>query len=148
MWGLMKIVSDIFRTDNLTLFVQKAEHLTALNTIWATLMPDLLLVRIANLAGNTLTLQVPNAAWATRVNYASPEILQKLATLSEFNRVQKIKCRIILEPQLETTTVVRAASLSGQELIFQAAQGIDNANLKASLQRLSASVGGQRDEQQ
>lgn len=48
--------------------------------------------RVANLRDGCLVIQVDNSAWATRLRYALPHLLQQFRTVGNMPALRSIKC--------------------------------------------------------
>jgi hypothetical protein len=88
----MKTLQEILGSDALKPYVAKADELQALNALWSMTMHEWAShCRIANFERGVLVLQAENAAWASRIRYATPEIFKQLAFYSEFGGLQKVE---------------------------------------------------------
>ena len=101
-------------------------------------------VRLANIRTQTLVLITDSAAWASRARYFSPQLLQKLHNNSHiFGDIRKIEIQVQPAAQRRTSTppLPRHISDSAAECLSTTADTIENADLKAALNRLA----GRRD---
>jgi hypothetical protein len=136
----MKTISDIFTSKALKPYLEKTDRLIKLNKIWLAIgKPEWVSnSSIANFEKGCLTLAVDNAAWATRVRYASPQILKELIRYDIFTSLQEIKCKIV--PTITTVTeqkLSRTLTPYAYELLTATATNLQASNLKLALQSLA-----------
>jgi hypothetical protein len=93
----MKTVSELLTSSPLKSYLEKAEYLNKLNSIFETIIPPDFIsnCKIANFEGGRLTLYVTNSGWATRIRYAIPSLMNSLKKDSHFALVSEIKCKVI-----------------------------------------------------
>lgn len=88
----MKTLADLLTSQSLKPYFDKAQYLTQLNKIFSIEMQEWAEhCQIANFEAGRLNLQVGNAAWATRIRYAIPEIIKTLSSYTEFASLKIIK---------------------------------------------------------
>ena len=135
----MKTVSDYLTSQTIETYLGKAQQLTKLNAIWSTAMGEWAEhCFVANFENGKLVLQVKNTAWATRLRYAIPEILETLASYPEFLTLQSIRYHISYSPiNKEEATISRKSCKEAKRLLETAAKNIENPILKAALMRLA-----------
>jgi hypothetical protein len=97
--------------------------------------------QLANIRGNTLVVTASSTAWATRVRYQSPQLLQKIRCEERFRGIDTIHVRItpLTSPLARTSQPIRRASMSGaaSECLSQCAEGVEDQNLRSALQHLA-----------
>ncbi|MCK4608558.1 MAG: DUF721 domain-containing protein [Gammaproteobacteria bacterium] len=85
-------------TSPLAKIIQKTAALQQLNQIWHSTLNNELSKHccVAKHSSNKelLTVIVDNAAWATNLRYAMPDIIKTLRTQPEFNKLIKIRYRL------------------------------------------------------
>lgn len=96
---------------------------------------------VANVRDNILILEVDSSAWATRLRYLVPELLQKLRTHKELNRLQEIQW-YIRPADINAQSVSRPLTLSqdNAELMMEATQHIANPHLQEVMKKLAKHV--------
>ncbi len=97
-------------------------------------------VSLANIRTQALVLVTDSAAWASRARYFSPQLLQKLHNNSHiFGDIRKIEIQVRPATQERTarTPLPRYISDSAAECLSTTADTIENADLKAALNRLA-----------
>ena len=89
-----KSIEQCFQTSSLKLIVQKAKKILTVEKFLNQIMPPEIPphCQIMNLSQRTLILKLENSAWATRVRYLVPHLLEQFAQ-KDFG-IQKIKCRV------------------------------------------------------
>jgi hypothetical protein len=97
--------------------------------------------QLANVRGNTLVVTASSTAWATRVRYQSPQLLQKIRCEERFRGIDAIHVRITptASPRANTPHSNRRASMSEEaaECLYQCAEGIEDKNLRSALKNLA-----------
>lgn len=95
-----KSIKQCFQTSSLKLIVQKAKKILSIERFLNQILPPEIAphYRIMNLSQETLILQLENAAWATRVRYLVPYLLEQFA--QEDLGIYRIQCRV--RPNLYT----------------------------------------------
>lgn len=97
--------------------------------------------QLANIRGNTLVVAVSSTAWATRVRYQSPQLLQKIRCEERLRGIDTIHVRItpLASPLTSTSHSIRRASMSdaASECLSQCAEGIEDQNLRSALRHLA-----------
>ncbi len=97
-------------------------------------------VSLANIRQQTLVLITDSAAWASRARYFSPQLLQKLHNNSHiFGDIRKIEIQVrpAAQNRAARTPLARHISDSAAECLSATADTIENAELKAALNRLA-----------
>ncbi len=96
---------------------------------------------LANIRGNTLVVAASSTAWATRVRYQSPQLLQKIKCEERLRSIDTIHVRITspTSQAASTSHSTRHASMSeaASECLSQCAEGIDDKNLSTALRHLA-----------
>jgi len=94
--------------------------------------------RIANCKNGSLTLATSTAAWASRLRYTVPEILDSLRDKPASLPIKSI--RVIVTPEQSTRNEQPSQepcmSLATAEVLQQIADSIDDSELSASIKRL------------
>jgi hypothetical protein len=97
--------------------------------------------QLANIRGNTLVISASSTAWATRVRYQSPQLLQKIRCEERLRGVDSIHVRITPPEQsaASTSQSIRHASMSdaAAECLSQCAEGIEDQKLQSALRHLA-----------
>ncbi len=93
---------------------------------------------LANIDGDTLTLHTDSAAWAARLRFLTPNILQSVRELCGTNSPQTIRIRVV-PPVSQSPSLKRPMHLSSEnvQLIKDTAISITDPVLKASLNKLA-----------
>jgi len=99
-------------------------------------------VSLANVRAQTLVLVTDSAAWASRARYFSPQLLQKLHNNSHiFGDIRKIEIQVrpaATRDRVAEMPFARHISASAAECLTATADSIENAELKAALNRLAS----------
>ncbi len=98
-------------------------------------------VSLANIRTQTLVLTADSAAWASRARYFSPLLLQKLQNNSHiFGDIKTIEIQVqpAVREKVSEPPLPRYVSASAAECLSTTADTIDNAELKAALNRLAS----------
>lgn len=92
----MQNLTQIFNKPLLQPLIQKIQRIQQLNqSLSEVLSSDFKRhCRVASLEGACLILQVDNGAWATRLRYETPELLQVLKTHSDFVNIESIRWQV------------------------------------------------------
>jgi len=96
--------------------------------------------QLANIKGNTLVLAASSTAWATRVRYQTPQLLQKIRLDERFSGIGNIHVHITPpESSINAPRQIRRATMSeaAASCINQCAEGIDDPRLSSALQHLA-----------
>lgn len=122
--------------------VRRGRHLHGLRVLLGELLGGELSAhcQLANIKGNTLVLAASSTAWATRVRYQTPQLLQKIRLDERFSGIGNIHVRIVPpESPTEAPRHVRRATLSeaASSCINQCAEGIDDPRLSSALKHLA-----------
>lgn len=91
----MKTIGEILEKNNFifTKLIKKSQNTKELAIRFQGMLDTNLAknCQFANLEGPVITITVKNAAWATRIRYAIPDILKNIRTQPEFKMVTKIR---------------------------------------------------------
>ena len=90
----MKSICDILAgNEKFQKIVGQAQQLNQLNQLFKSLLEKTLAQHciLAKLENDQLTLIADNASWATKIRYATPEILKSLKIHPEFAKIKAIK---------------------------------------------------------
>lgn len=97
----MKNINQIFeaQNSNFSKLLAKTVLLKRLDIIFKKMLEEDLALHchFAKITNETLAVVVDNAAWATRLRYAIPDILKNLQTQPEFQAIKKIRYTVNLE---------------------------------------------------
>jgi hypothetical protein len=92
----------------------------------------------ADMEGETLTLVADTPAWAARIRYSVPDLIEKLQKEPEFHELKKITC--IIQPENHPKIIKKQPlpSLSNNTiaLINETAKNIDDPTLQKALLKL------------
>ncbi len=97
-------------------------------------------IRLATIRAQTLVLIADSSAWASRARYFSPLLLQKLQNNSHiFGGVNRIEIHVqpATQEYHSEPPLPRHISDSAVKCLTATAEGIENAELKAALNRLA-----------
>lgn len=93
---------------------------------------------VANLRDNILILEIDSSAWATRLRFLAPTLLQKLRTHKPLHKLQEIQWYIRPKQTVSKSHKPLALSEDNAEFIEEVATHIENENLKIALRKLAA----------
>ena len=99
---------------------------------------------VADIQGNKLVIGVDNAAWATKIRFLTPDLIEKLTSkFKELKYIEQIITHVMplqLATPDNTKVAVEKPHLSQQNaaLIQSLAETIDDPNLKEALLRLAS----------
>ena len=138
-----KTVAGVLSDDRLVLgpLIRRARHLERVNrTLRGLLDPGLAEhCRVANVDRYTLVLQTDSSAWASRLRYLAPAILEKLAKKLGWKEVTHTK--VLVRPELppDRQPSARTAHLSRESasLLRDVALSIEDPRLREALLKLS-----------
>lgn len=122
--------------------IRRGRQLQGLNTLISELLGSELAAhcQLANIRDKTLILTADSAAWATRVRYMAPQLLQKLRSDERLNGIDSVHVKITppVSPA-DTSHSIRRASISASasECLSQCAEGIEDPQLSAALRHLA-----------
>ena len=95
--------------------------------------------RVANVRDQVLTVHINNAAWATRLRFLVPGLIESLRRLTDFTSVDEIRLKVVpvagIAPSAHGTEERRPPD--GVPLL-ELASRIDDAGLKEAILRLAA----------
>ena len=89
-----KSIAHYLKTGSLGLIVQKAKQITAIDKMLESFLPSEMVpyCQVMNVSHKTLILRLDNAAWATRVRYLIPNLIE---TFSQKNMpITSVQCRV------------------------------------------------------
>lgn len=143
-------IAAILQNDNLARLVARAKLLQKISVPFKKVIDKQLALHcyIDNYHNGCLFLIVDNNAWATRVRYTIPNLLQQLKKTPEFTILREINCQVRLknpeEPSPKNMPLILRKqnsklklSVHNAKLIKTVAQGITDKKLKAALERLA-----------
>lgn len=89
-----KSIIHYFKTGSLKFIVQKANQITTLKKILENLLPSEIIpyCQVMNISYKTLILRLDNAAWATRVRYLIPNLIEAFSQRKM--HITSIQCRV------------------------------------------------------
>ena len=92
----MKTFDDLLQSKTLNQLVQQAQFLEEIESLVNTVLePEFRTnIRVASLKDNCLVLIVNNATWATRIRFATPQLLVNLNQIPELKEIKSIRCRV------------------------------------------------------
>ncbi len=96
--------------------------------------------RVANVRDQTLTVHINNAAWATRLRFLVPGLLESLGRLGDFATVNDIRLKVVpvatdSTPSAENDRLPRPPDRAS---LLALANSIDDADLRGVVLRLAA----------
>jgi hypothetical protein len=95
--------------------------------------------RVANVRDHVLTVHINNAAWATRLRFLIPQLLESLRHLADFTSVNEIRLKVV--PAADAVSPVHDTEerrLPDRVPLLELASTTDDADLKKVLLRLAA----------
>lgn len=96
--------------------------------------------RVGNVRDHVLTVHINNAAWATRLRFLVPDLLQSLKRLADFATVSEIRLRVV--PLLHSAPqIIHDDSLvrpPDREPLLELAGTVDSDGLRGAILRLAA----------
>jgi hypothetical protein len=95
--------------------------------------------RVANVRDQVLTVHINNAAWATRLRFLVPGLIESLRRLADFTSVDEIRLKVV--PVADVRPSARNAEDRRQPdsvPLLELAGTIDDAGLKGAILRLAA----------
>ena len=91
----MKTIGEILKKNNSSLskLIGKSQRTRDLASVFQSMLDADLAknCKFANLDDSVITITVKNAAWATRIRFAIPDLLKNLRTQPEFKKVTNIR---------------------------------------------------------
>lgn len=128
--------------DSLDGLIRRGRQLHGLNILLGELLGTELAshCQLANIRENTLILATDSSAWATRLRYMAPQLIQQLKGDKRLNGIDTV--HVIITPPVspgDTSHPVRRASMSesASECINQCAEGISDPQLSSALKHLA-----------
>jgi len=136
-----KALQEVFKQANMLGNIHaKLQQLNQLNELWQHAVPALLAQNscVANWREGCLVIELKSAAWATRLQYLIPELIERLQQHAELKNLTAIDWYIQPSTNLPAATPP-TLTLSAQQaqLLQDTAEHIDNEMLKAALQKLA-----------
>lgn len=126
----------------LGLYQKKAMQLIEWNRLWQQHGdPNLALCsRIANFREPCLIIEVDNAAWASRIRYWVPDLLNQLRAWSGLGKLQEIKCYVKFPDPKPVTEKRKVNKITPHSaiLLHSIADTITHAGLRAALKQLAS----------
>jgi hypothetical protein len=95
--------------------------------------------RVANVRDQVLTVHINNAAWATRLRFQIPQLIESLRRLADFASVNEIRLKVV--PVADAASPVHGTEERrppDRVPLLELAGTIDDADLKDVLLRLAA----------
>ena len=133
-------ISKLLKNRKLATIIKKTAALQKLNSAVREVIDPALCEHflVASTSGNTLTLNAKNPAWATRLRYLAPQLLDLMQShelLKNFTQIA-IKVDLTETPEL-IQTPMRPLSASNAKMITLTAAGIEDEKLKQALLKLA-----------
>ena len=101
--------------------------------------------RVANLRDQVLTVHINNAAWATRLRFLIPGLLESLGRLADFATVTDLRLKVV--PAVTDTIYSKesAGTIRPPDRVplLELANEIDHADLRSAILRLAAHSGAE-----
>jgi hypothetical protein len=96
--------------------------------------------RIGNVRDHVLTVHINNAAWATRLRFLVPELLQSLNRLADFTTVTDVRLKVVplVPAALQTTHIDAAVRPPDRVPLLELASHVDSDGLRNAILRLAA----------
>ncbi len=96
---------------------------------------------IGNISAPTLTILVDGASWATKLRFATPDLLEKLSEENQvFNGLKQIKVKILTPTRESETTVTHHGpqmNLENAKGLQSLAESIEDPDLQRALNKLA-----------
>lgn len=118
----------------------KVAYLQQINELLKLELDPILLAHccVANLRDNILILEIDSSAWATRLRFLAPSLLQKLRVHKPLHQLQEIQWYIRPKQTVSKPNEPLVLSKDNSEFIAAVATHIENENLKTALRKLAA----------
>jgi hypothetical protein len=96
--------------------------------------------RIGNVRDHVLTVHINNAAWATRLRFLVPELLQSLNRLADFATATDIRLRVVplVPAALQITHINSTVRPPDRVPLLELASRVDSDDLRDAILRLAA----------
>jgi len=96
--------------------------------------------RVANVRDQVLTVHINNAAWATRLRFLIPGLLENLVRLADFTAVNDIRLKVVPVASKSISAAEAAQEIRPPDRapLLELANGIDDAGLRYAILRLAA----------
>lgn len=137
----------VTRLSQLKQLTAQAERLATLDRLFGRELPPALRAhcRLAAVRDGCLLVHADSAAWATQLRYRAPEIIAALPDEPEFGGVRSLRVRTQARGEPPVPVAKRASlSRAAADAISTQAEHIDDARLRAALQRLARRAGTRR----
>lgn len=137
----MKTLSELLSSSPLQAYQLKHSQITKLIAVFASLVSEEWQTncQVVNFENGQLTLLVNHSGWATKVHYATPELIAKLKSDQQFATLRTIKTKIKAAPLVEPEqTKPRRLPLLAKQLLESTASQIADPKLKKSLLKLAS----------
>jgi hypothetical protein len=118
----MKTIGDILeKNSSLKKLVKKTQTTKNLAAIFYSMLDSDFAknCHFANFRDSVLTITVTNAAWATKLRYAIPDIIKNLCTQLEFKKLVTIRYVINQQKYPIKTKKIQTKLSHGNELLWQ-----------------------------
>jgi hypothetical protein len=94
----------------------------------------------ANLRGNTLVIHADSPAWAAKMRFHAPQLVQRLRREKSLAELARCEVRVspASAPVMSTKPVAAAISTQSREQLRTAAKGFKDPRLQTAFQRLAA----------
>lgn len=136
----MKTLSELLSSSPLQAYQVKHSQITKLTSIFTSLVSEEWRTncQVVNFEEGQLTLLVNNSGWATKVRYATPELIANLKSDPHFATLRTLKTKIMALPLDEPKPSPRTLPLLAKQLLEATANQISDPKLKSSLLRLAS----------
>jgi hypothetical protein len=136
----MKTLSDLLSSSPLQAYQVKHRQMTKLATVFTALVSEEWRknCQVANFENGQLTLVVNNSGWATKVHYATPELISNLKLDDYFATLRTIKTKIMALPLDEPEPSLKRLPLLAKQLLECTANQVTDPKLKTSLLKLAS----------
>ncbi len=96
--------------------------------------------RVANVRDRSLTVHIDNAAWATRLRFLIPELIESLGRLADFATVNEIRLKVVPAATDATSPPEGAWTTRPPDRtsLLELANHVDHADLRDVILRLAA----------
>ena len=96
--------------------------------------------RVGNVRDHVLTVHINNAAWATRLRFLVPELLQSLNRLADFTTVTEIRLKVVplVSAARQITHIDSSVRPPDAVPLLELASHVDSAGLRDAILRLAA----------
>jgi len=121
----MKTIGEILEKNNsiFTKLIKKTKDTKDLAAVFQSVLDANLTknCQFAKLEDSVITIAVKNAAWATRIRYAIPDMLKNLRTQPEFKKITSIRYFVVVHPTTHATALKKKTTKlsSTNEVLWQ-----------------------------